>query len=348
MEETDPVLYRPDPVLYRPEPVNINTIKQRKELFTFFKKTLKKKDPFQILTKKNVLGKGGQGTVYRYCLSKNKSYCTAVKKIYLDTNLSKYINDIYNKKAYKEGLYIELSCMQLTNQLILQKICPNYILNYHFSYKERDGICDDIYPYTMYFYNEVIDNSEVYTDWVKKFHKIELWYNAYFQIIFAIYALQRHFNMTHLDLHSDNVLVVKVKEGGHWIYEIDGIKYYVPNLGYIFYIIDFGHGWIPNIFKSWFITTRYKHKHIYKNFDITSLFKSTLKFSTSPSTFKKHIRYIIKELKGDREFSHLISEIWNNYKKKLPNSPLIDKFNVDKNLNIKSIPKKLQHLVQHK
>ena len=328
-------------------------IKKRKKLYDFFKKSIDKNldmnlDPLESLIKKNVLGKGGQGVVYKYCLSKPSSYCTAVKKMYLDTKVSKYIKDIYNEKAYKEGLYIELSSMQLTNQLILQKICPNYILNYHFSYKERDGICNDIYPYTMYFYNEFIDNSEVYTEWVKKVHKIEMWYNAYFQITIAIYALQRHFNMTHLDLHSDNILVVKVKEGGHWIYEIDGIKYYVPNLGYIFYINDFGHAWVPNIFTSWFIRQRYNSKRIYKNFDIMNLFRSTIQFSTSPKSFKKHIRYLIKELKGDREFTTLISEIWDNYKIKISHSKLIDSFNLDKNIKVNTIPEKLKHLVLHK
>lgn len=337
-------------------------IKERKKLYDFFKKSVDKNsdNPLEVLVKKNVLGKGGQGVVYKYCLSKSsqsgvnksrsdvnksRSYCTAVKKMYLDTKVSKYIKDIYNEKAYKEGLYIELSSMQLMNQLILQKICPNYILNYNFSYKERDGICNDIYPYTMYFYNEFIDNSEVYTEWVKRVHKIEMWYNAYFQITIAIYALQRHFNMIHLDLHSDNILVVKVKEGGHWIYEIDGIKYYVPNLGYIFYINDFGHAWIPNIFTSWFIRQRYNSKRIYKNFDIMNLFRSTIKFSTSPKSFKKHIRYLIKELKSNKEFTTLISEIWDSYKIKIAHSKIIDRFNLDKNIKIDTIPQKLKHLV---
>ena len=327
--------------------MNIN-IKKRKEIYDFFKKRINKTNPFENLTKKKVLGKGGQGVVYKYCLIENACSEIAVKKMYIDTKSSKYIKDIYNEKAYTQNIYIELLSMQLTNQLILQKICPHYVLNYQFSYKERTGVCNDIYPYTMNLYNEFIKNSEIYTEWVKKDHTIELWYNVYFQIVTAIYALQRHFNITHLDLHSDNILVVKVKEEGHWEYIIDGIKYYVPNLGYVVYIIDFGHAWIPNMFRSWFIRQRYNSKRIYKNFDIMHLFKSTVKFSTSPTLFKKKIRYVIKELRDDKEFTTIISEIWDNYKTKISNSTIIDRYNVDKNIKLNTIPKKLQHLVIHK
>jgi hypothetical protein len=154
--------------------------------------------------------------------------------------------------------------------------------------------------------------------------------------------------MTHLDLHSDNIIVIKVKEGGHWVYEINGEKYYVQNYGYIFYINDFGHAWIPNEFKSWFIRQRYNKKRINKNFDIMNLFKSTFKFSTSPNNFKKRIRYIIKELSGDKLFTHIISEIWDDYKEKIKGSKLIDKYNLDKNLNVKNLHPKLKKLVIHK
>jgi hypothetical protein len=321
------------------------SVKKRKELYDFFKKKLKESEPFVFLNKKNVLGKGGQGKVYRYCLSKPSKYCMAVKKMYLDNKESKHLKDIYSDNAYKQSVYIELSSMQLVNELILQNVCPNYILNYDFMYKDRDGICDDIYPHTMYYFNEFIDGAEIYTDWVKKNHTIKEWYNAYFQITVAVYALQRHFNMTHLDLHSDNIIVIKIKEGGHWVYEIDGERYYVPNCGYVFYINDFGHAWIPKEFRSWFIRQRYNKKRINKSFDIMTLFRSTFKFSTSPQGFKKHIKNVIKELSGDKLFTHTISEIWSDYKEKISKSKLIDKYNLDKNLSVKNLHPKLKKLV---
>lgn len=328
--------------------MNVN-IKNRKSLYKYFKGMLSK-NGMVSLSKGSMLGKGGQGEVYKYCEdNKNKNSCIAVKKTYLNNKKSKYINNIFNVDAYKEGVYIELASMQLTNELILQNVCPNYILNYDYMFKGREGICDDIYPYKMYYFNEYISGAETYTEWVKKFHKIEEWYNAYFQITVAIYALQKYFNMIHLDLHSDNIIVIKVKEGGYWVYEIDGIKYYVPNYGYIFYINDFGHAWIPNQFRSWFIRQRYNKKRINKNFDIMRLFRSTLEISTSPKSFKKNIRYIIKELKGDRLFTHIIDEIWGDmYKKKNKKGKMIDKYNLDKKLNVSNLPVKLRDLVLSK
>lgn len=319
-------------------------IKNRTGLYKFLKKRFDKNDYFKFLEKMDILGEGGQGKVYKYCSSKEK-LCTAVKKMYLNNKQGKYIMQAYDDNAFKEGIYIELASMQLVNELILQRVCPNYILNYDSIYKKRDGICNDIYPYKMYYFNEYMENAEVYTDWVKRYHTIEEWYNAYFQITVAIYALQRHFNMTHLDLHSDNIIVIKVKEGGHWEYKIDGEKYYVKNYGYIFYINDFGHAWIPNKFKSWFIRQRYNKKRINKSFDVMTLFRSTFKFSVSPKSFKKHIRHIIKELSGDKLFTHIISEVWGKYKEKIPGSKVIDKYDLDKNLLVNKIPKQLKDLV---
>jgi hypothetical protein len=76
-----------------------------------------------------------------------------------------------------------------------------------------------------------------------------------------------------------------------------------------------------------------------------TLFRSTFKFSVSPKTFKKHIRYIIKELSGDKLFKHIISEVWGKYKERIPNSKVIDRYDLDKNLLTNKIPKQLKDLV---
>jgi len=159
--------------------------------------------------------------------------------------------------------------------------------------------------------------------------------------------------MTHLDLHSDNIIVKKVKKGGYWSYIIDGKLYKVPNLGYIFYICDFGHAWIPNNFKSWFISQKYKTKHIHKGFDIYQLFKSTMSFTTSPSKFRKDVRYVIKKLRTNNNFENIIEEIWGDqyvYNSSSKNinkikAKSIDIYNLDQRLILTNIPKELQQLV---
>lgn len=319
---------------------------ERLKLYKYYKNILNKNSlKKKLFNKKELLGEGGQGKVYRYTSRENE--CLAVKKSYLDKKQSKYIDDIFNIKSFKYGVFIELSSYYFINQLVLQSISPNFILNYDYEFIQRTGICNDIYPYTSHFYNEYIPNSQTYTEWVAEDHPLQTWYNAYFQITTAIYVLQKYFNMTHLDLHSDNILVQKVKRGGYWNYIINGNTYKVPNMGYVFYINDFGHAFIPKIFTSWF-TKRFKNIH--KGFDIYQLFKSTLKISKSPKEFKMDIKYIIKQLKNNVEFHSIIENIWgekyikNNVKKSL--QTLI--YNLDKHMSTTQIPIQLKHLVQTK
>ena len=317
------------------------TISKRKRIYDKFIKGLITNKRL-TLRKMNLLGQGVQGIVYKYC---DKNICTAIKKLYIEKQPAKYLSKPYTIQALKYENFIELAAMKLTNQIVLQKICPNFILNYHSNYKSRDGVCNDDYPYSSKYYNEYLDNSETYTDWVQREHTISEWYNAYFQITAAIYCMQYHFNMIHLDLHSDNVLVRTVKPGGFWKYTINNINYYVPNLGFIFYINDFGHAWIPQNFQSWVIRRKYKSKRIHKNFDIQRLFQSTLEFSLSPMSFKIRIKDMIKQLKGDTNFEHIIHEVWNNYTKKKPASKQIEAYNLNKRINVENIPTELRHLV---
>jgi len=317
-----------------------NNVTRRKVLFNKFVKGLADNKKINLI-KTSLLGRGYQGVVYLYC---DKELCTAVKKMYLENRQARHLKKPYTIQALKYENFIELASMKLTNELVLQKICPHFVLNYHSESTPRQGVCNDIYPYASKYYNEYIDNVQLYTEWVKKQHTISQWYNAYFQITVAIFCLQRHLNMIHLDLHSDNVLVRTVKPGGYWKYTINKVDYYVPNLGYIFYINDFGHAWIPSNLQSWIVRRKYKTKRVHKNFDIVKLFTSTLEFSKSPSDFKNKIRYMIKQLEGDSNFINIIDEIWENYKKK-SKSKKIETYNLDNQVDVKNIPKDLRHLV---
>lgn len=331
-------------------------LKDRIKLYKYYKKLLKKdKNKRNIFDKGQLLGEGFQGKVYKYCTKTTCSTDIAVKKMYLDWKEGKFVNDIYNAKALKYSPFIELASNQLTNQLVLQEISPNFILNYDYEFEERWSICADIYPYKSFFYNEFISNSETYTEWVTRDHSIHSWYNAFFQITISIYALQKYFNMTHLDLHSDNILVKKIKKGGYWTYIINNKEYKVPNLGYQFYISDFGHAWIPNEFKSWILSQKYRKKQIHKAFDIYQLFKSIVSFDTAPKKFKKDVNYLIKQLRKNNYFENIIEELWGEkyvydistgLPKKM-SSKNLGKYNMDKKLNTKYIPKELKHVVIH-
>ena len=326
------------------------TIQNRKILY----KAFSNKNAVKYLEKKKFIASGAQGNVYKYCLNGGGSKvnkCVVVKKSYIDYKESKFINDTFVPKALKFNVFIEYAVMKLLNQLVLQKICPNFILNYAYIIKERVGVCKDDYPYKALLYNEIVEKGYTFNSWVRENHSIELFYNAYFQIVAAVYSMQKYFNMTHLDLHSKNILVKKVQQGGYWKYIIGETEYFVPNLGYIFYVNDFDQTWVPNTFKSWFIRQRYATKNIHKGFDLMFLFRSTLQFTTSNKAFKSDIRKVIKSLKKNENFEDIIKDLWaekyqsDNLWKSVKNRSLIETYDLTKALNKTGIPQQLRFIV---
>jgi len=322
-----------------------NNIKNRKQVF----KKLKSLDLLNF-NKEELLGEGYQGTVYKKCSSTPYNYfCIATKKIYLSKIESKYVDNFYKKTALKYGSYIELVSGFLINELIINNICPNFLLNYNYNIINREGlICDDKYPNKLLLHNEFANDTQTFTEWVQESRDIIYFNNAYFQIIYSLYTLQKYFGMSHVDLHSNNILVQKIKPGGYWIYKINKKNYYVPNMGYIFYIIDFGQAWIPQKFQSWYVTQNYNEKQITKAIDLQILFKSTLKISKSPKNFKQEIKHIIKLLKKPSyKFSELIELIWyDQYNEKPKNQEMLDFFSSEKSIDTFNLPEYLHNFIK--
>lgn len=326
-------------------------IKKRQKLYSSF-------DINDINLKKiSILGKGANGVVYKFCkvsnIGKVTKICTAVKSFNLTKDDIKFLKDPFNKKAYNiisdienPGNYIELTSNILTNELILQNICPNFILHYDYDY-DINNKCTKKTSCIISHYNEYIDKVTSYREWISQEHSLNEFYNAYFQILVALYSMKKYFNMHHLDLQNpDNILVKKIKKGGYWTFIINDKKYFLPNLGYIFLLNDFGMAWIPDNFYSWFIKKKYKTEEVYNGFDIQELFNNTFKISKSPPKFKKQIRYIIKQL-YEYSFEEIIEEIYYNKYIKAPNDSVkIDEFDLSKKLNTKYLPKELIRLVK--
>jgi len=317
------------------------TVTKRRQLYSFFSKD----SNIGKLAPKRVLGRGAAGIVYYAC---NPSACIALKKNDMDRTESKYINDPFSDKALKHSAYIEYASGILINQLISQRVCPNFVYSYNWKIKRRQGTCDDIYPYKSLHYNEFINNAQTYSEWADTQHSLEEFDNAYFQITVGLYALQTYFNMKHLDLHSDNIMVRRVTPGGYWKYTINGENYHVPNLGYIFYINDYGHAWVPDNFQSWFIRQRFNKKRVHKGVDIMHLFRSTLDFSTSPKAFKNKIRKLIRDLRDNVDFSTCIKAIWGEQYASKDRRKLIESYNLDKPLRVNLLPPRLRTIVTRK
>jgi len=317
-------------------------VSQRRALYTFFSKDTN----IRKLAPKRVLGRGAAGIVY-YACNQNSS-CIALKKNDLDKRESRLIKNPFSDQALKYSAYIEYASGLLINELVLQRVCPNFVLSYNWQTKQRTGTCDDVYPYKSLHYNEFIGESQTYSDWADTKHSLEEFDNAYFQITVALYALQTYFNMKHLDLHSENILVRRVTPGGYWKYTINGQNYSVPNLGYIFFINDYGHAWIPDNFQSWFIRQRFNKKRVHRGVDIMHLFRSTLDFSTSPKEFKSKIRKLIRDLRDNVDFSTCIQVIWGELYSSKGKRKLIESYNLDKPINVTSLPPRLRAIVTRK
>ena len=67
----------------------------------------------------------------------------------------------------------------------------------------------------------------------------ELWRNIYEQLFISLVIIHS-FGFIHNDAHDGNFLYHKIKKGGCFHYSINGIDYYIKNLGFIWTTWDYG------------------------------------------------------------------------------------------------------------
>ena len=78
-----------------------------------------------------------------------------------------------------------------------------------------------------------------FNTWMQKPHTEAELYNAVFQLMAGIHALQIHGQVINNDVKALNILTYDVKPGGYWKYIIQGKEYFIPNLGSLFIVNDF-------------------------------------------------------------------------------------------------------------
>jgi hypothetical protein len=78
------------------------------------------------------------------------------------------------------------------------------------------------------------------------------------------------------------------------------------------------------------------------------LFRSTLDFSTSPKEFKSKIRKLIRDLRDNVDFSTCIQVIWGELYSSKGKRKLIESYNLDKPINVTSLPPRLRAIVTRK
>ena len=204
-----------------------------------------------------LLGVGGFGNVYNACAPRP---CTKNSKKF-SLKLMKLDNESINKKYDKFHMDWNEYNMFKTyiNDIIISGRGPNlplfiddFVCDKCIFQKRNDNIFVGG-KYTKFETPCITIASEVaysdLNDFLKKMENtknlnsnsnIFILQSLLFQIMAGLYSLQKEFQIVNNDLKSGNVLVYKVKAGGYFNYNIDGIDYYIPNFGWMFVINDFG------------------------------------------------------------------------------------------------------------
>jgi 2-cysteine adaptor domain len=66
--------------------------------------------------------------------------------------------------------------------------------------------------------------------------------SAIFQILAAIHCIHILYGIQHFDIKVENILMRQIRrnKNEYWVYNVDGVDYYVPNTGFVAILNDFG------------------------------------------------------------------------------------------------------------
>ena len=210
----------------------------------------------QYMKLDKIIGKGSFGNVYIGCTpAADCKYSFAIKLATVDKNTIK--NPYNTSNRYWHEYFI---LHDIVKTIIDKKICPNlpYLINTFsceecdftfFGYKKKGWLTEkDIAKGPSEFKEKKpclifimeLATGKDFATWMGKSHTEQELYNALFQIMAGIHAIQMHGQIVNNDVKAPNILIYDVKPGGYWKYIIQGNEYFIPNLGYLCILNDFG------------------------------------------------------------------------------------------------------------
>lgn len=133
----------------------------------------------------------------------------------------------------------EYAYLQLVNVLLNDGTCPHFPFVYGLLYyddcsiklnsgKQKTGPC---YVTFMEAASGTLTNFINDTD---------IQSNLLFQILAGLHAMQMRYQFVHYDIKTDNILIRRIAKGGESHYKVFGTDYYLPNIGLLVLISDFG------------------------------------------------------------------------------------------------------------
>ena len=194
-----------------------------------------------------MLGTGSFGNVYEACAPKP---CSRADSYKFAVKLARVTQDEIDKpfNANVPGWAEYLILHDILNPLVENGICINlpYLIE-TFTCDKCDfkdlliGPAGGSNQFPCLIFLTELAQGGTLKDWFKrKDLKEEDWYNALFQMMAGIHAIQMYGQVWNFDVKSVNTLVYNVTPGGYWKYTILGQDFYIPNRGYIIILNDFG------------------------------------------------------------------------------------------------------------
>jgi hypothetical protein len=141
-----------------------------------------------------------------------------------------------------------------------------------------------------------------------------LWLNAIEQIYMCL-ASFHSLGLNHNDSHYGNFLYKVIEKGGYFHYKINGDDYYIPNLGYVWVIWDFGVSSI--IYRHYDYIDDYNFLNLFLRYDNPKLISENFKQKFPVDNKDKTKRYrnygFIDKSKIiiPKEIELLVEELWN-------------------------------------
>ena len=218
----------------------------RMRLKSQFKSVIRNKEVLQCLNNQldqfikldKRLGSGSFGIVHAGSSSEQK-FAVKQGRTSMDT-----VKNPWSKKTdWSEALILR----DVIEPLIQNRVCPNLPLIYEaYTCKtcEFEGLVGGSKKKTikpcLILMMELASGD--LSKWFKTKPTVPELFNALFQILAGLYAIHKNGQVVNNDIKAENILYynVKVTPGSYWVYNIMGKRYYIPNIGKLFVVNDFG------------------------------------------------------------------------------------------------------------
>ena len=145
--------------------------------------------------------------------------------------------------VYADNALNELLVNSVLQHLLTNQVTPHLLHAHNFYYHPRDGasMCMEKFDYDL----------DEFAGHKKTWFTLERMGVIVFQVLHALYVLQSTLKFKHHDLHDQNIALVRItddmyfrsqhlRSATHFVYSVDDVQYYVPNIGYLVKITDMG------------------------------------------------------------------------------------------------------------